>query len=155
MDSKPVYIHYGDNEFRTPDPIENEQVLVKPKGGLWASRKGDDYGWKNWCESNDFRTSDYFDKYFEFVLNGDAQVLEITEVEQLDFLPQITEYDKYSTVIGGVKRYYLDFEKLAREWDAIEIFNIHRFGWALGGWDVNCILIMNPDIVEIIQKEGC
>ena len=43
----------------------------------------------------------------------------------------------------------LDFEKLSKDYDAIEVIDIGKFYWALYGWDCNSILIMNPDIVEV------
>ena len=148
MEEKPVYIHYGDDEYRTPNPIKNEICWVKPKGGLWASRKDDEFGWINWCRKEEFRL-DSFDRFFEFTLKNGAKVLVLEDPDQLDFLPTTNspdrpynKYDRYSTCD-------LDFEKLEKKYDAIELKNSWKFHWPLYGWDCNCILIMNPDIVEV------
>ena len=54
---------------------------------------------------------------------------------------------------NGITTWYTpDFEKmLADGWDAIEL-HLSECGelyWALYGWDCDCILVMNPDIVEV------
>ena len=149
MENKPVYIHYGDDTFRTPDPIQNSKYRNKPRGGLWASREDAEYGWKDWCIAEEFRL-DTFDWSFKFRLKDGARVLVLSEKEQLDVLPNLNNFhskdDPYMDCI-------LDFEKLSRNWDAIELTNCWKFYWALYGWDCDSILIMNPDIVEIMEEK--
>ena len=151
MIKKPVYIHYGDGQFRTPNPIRNINYFTKPHGGLWASRKDDELGWKDWCEREEFRL-DSFDQSFEFTLRDSARVLTLDNLDQLDNLPTINDeqfpYNKGNTFSSC----YLDFEKIKQEYDAIELVDIWKFYWALYGWDCNSILIMNPDIVEVIRE---
>lgn len=150
MENKIRYIHYGDYVYRTPNPITNKAHWVKPHGGLWASRKDGDFTWKDWCEREEFRT-DTFHEFFEFTLKDGARVLTLSKIEQLNDLPKFKGYDpenQYSTCC-------LDFESLAKEYDAIELTDIHAFYFALYGWDCNCILIMNPDIVEVVNPISC
>lgn len=146
-----VYIHYGHDRFLDPNPIRNRDYFTKPKGGLWASRKDDELGWKNWCENEEFRL-DSFDRSFEFKLKDSARILMLYHLDQLDDLPKINNA-KYPYIKGNnSSECHLDFEKLAREYDAIELANVGEFYWALYGWDCNSILIMNPNIVEIIDS---
>ena len=150
MDERPIYIHYGDDTFREMDPIKNLIFRDKPFGGLWASRKDCRFGWKDWCEDEEFRL-DTFDRSFEFKLKDGAKVLLLKEVDQLDDLPKIdNEYDKSNqwTTCN------LDFVKLNKDWDAIELTDSWKFHWALYGWDCDSILIMNPDIVEVIERSN-
>jgi len=46
----------------------------------------------------------------------------------------------------------LDFEKLAGIYDAIDvsISNDPELHFALYGWDCDSILIMNPDIIQVL-----
>ena len=45
---------------------------------------------------------------------------------------------------------YLDFEKLAEDYDAIELQNHWFFNSSLATWDCNCILVLKADkVVEI------
>lgn len=148
MSDKVVYIHYGTDTFRTPDRIRNEIGWVKPKGGLWASRKNDENGWKNWCQQEEFRL-DSFDYAFEFMLKEQSKILELTDPDQLDILPKTNTPDRPYNKEDRYSMCCLDFEKLSKEYDAIELKNSWKFHWPLYGWDCNCILIMNPDIVEV------
>lgn len=147
--SETVYIHYGHGTYVTPDPIRNRDYLfTKPIGGLWASRKDTDYGWKQWCEQEEFRL-DTFDTYFEFTLKDKARILVIRHEDQLDNLPKLQPYDKDD----AYSECYLDFEELKKQYDVIEFFEDYRLHWRLYGWDCDSILVMNPDVVEILQEE--
>lgn len=139
------YIHYGHKEF---DPqkfqeIKNVPMFPKPNGGLWASPIDAKHGWKNWCEAENFRECSQ-DNSFSFTLRNDARVYHIRSVTDVKAMPQVnTEISVY---------YVPNFEKmLADGWDAIEL-HLSECGalyWALYGWDCDCILVLNPDIVEV------
>ena len=152
MDDRQIYIHYGDTEFRTPIPVRNcDPSFVKPHGGMWASRTNDEFGWIDWCKREEFRL-ERLNTCFEFKLKEGSRVLYLKDIDQLDDLPKLPslfgEYkkgDDYSTC-------NLDFEKLMEDYDAIELTDVYEFYWALYGWDCNSILIMNPDIVEVIER---
>lgn len=142
------YIHYGTTEFSKDKfkEIKNERLFTKPIGGLWASRVDSEYGWKNWTEDEHFRTEVYReDNYFKFKLKDEAKVLVINNAKQILDLPKQKNEFNFSFVC-------LDFEKLAKEYDAIEVL-ISQDGklyWDLYGWDCDSILIMNKEMVEVI-----
>ena len=147
MEPNAIYIHYGTDQLGTLDPIKNwEYRFTKPHGGLWASREDDPDGWKNWCEREGFRL-DTFDKYFRFTLKADAKVLRLSHKSQLVGLPTIYSYDYHNREAECC----LDFEKLSQEYDAIEVTNIGRLCWPLYAWDCNSILVMNPDILQVLE----
>jgi len=112
------YIHYGHHHFDKSvfQPIKNE-LFVKPHGGLWASPVGAQNGWKDWCESEDFRACEK-DNSFKFTLSVNANVLHIRSVDDLRGLPRNNGIVGY----GSINKYWLDFEKLlANGVDAIEV----------------------------------
>ena len=148
MDQETVYIHYGSDRFRTPDPIRNREYFTKPRGGLWASRKDESGGWKSLCECEEFRV-EKLDYHFTFRLKPNARVLELNQKDQLDDLPKQTSSDYRD---GEYAMCILDFEQLVKEYDAIEVTNIGPLYWRLYGWDCKSILIMNPDIVDILEE---
>ena len=43
----------------------------------------------------------------------------------------------------------IDFEALACEWDVMEcsLTEYPELYWSLYGWDCDCILVMNPDVI--------
>lgn len=51
------YIHYGHTKFDKDSftKIKNVDCSTKPRGGLWASDINTKYGWKEWCNENEFR----------------------------------------------------------------------------------------------------
>ena len=136
MEQNAIYIHYGDDQLRVSDPIKNRQyTFTKPCGGLWASRENDPCGWKRWCEKEEFRL-DTFDRYFRFTLKENAKVLRLIHEDQLIDLPKLHPYNHHERFAECI----LNFEMLAKEYDAIEVINIGRFYWPLYGWDCNSIL---------------
>ncbi len=142
-----TYIHYGHRHFDGQNSfkeVENKYGWNKPLGGLWASNINCRYGWKEWVDDNDFHFDKYTDnRWFKFTLKDDAKVLTITDVSQLKDLPQQADKPKFA----AEDDYFLDFEKLKDDYDAIELIINDNLYFALYGWDCDCILILNKDIV--------
>ena len=80
------YIHYGANKFDRSKflPIINQDHdWTKPKsGGLWASSIDAKFGWKQWCESEDFYT-ERLQESFQFSLLPNAKVCYIRSYKDL------------------------------------------------------------------------
>lgn len=147
----PVYIHYGSNVFDPTRgfPIRNRKYWTKPKGGLWASRKDASWGWKDWCEEENFRVYN-LKNAFEFVLRDNANVVIVSTLKQLQSLPK-------APTEGLTISYCIDFEEcLNRGIDAIELcwygeeysqVRKDNLYFELYSWDCDSIVILNPDIV--------
>lgn len=140
------YIHYGAKEF---DPnkvkeVKNRMMFTKPVGGFWASPTDAKYGWKEWNNSNEFKECDE-DNSITFTLTDNARILVIKSVDDLKNLPVNDPLG-----LNFTDTVYLDFEALAKEYDAIEVYisEDSRLYDALYGWDCDSILIMNKDIVK-------
>ena len=139
------YIHYGTDSFEKEafDPVTNMYLRNKPDGGLWASRIDSRYGWKEWCEDNEFHL-DWLEHSFTFTLKDNANVIQIeTPVDIVCKLPLCE---------GSEIRFSknIDFEDcIKRGIDAIEIIDIDKVYYDLYGWDCDCILILNPDIIVV------
>ena len=84
-----TYIHYGHTAFIPEqfNPIQNRYGMTKPYGGFWASPKDAEWGWKDWCEAEEFRECKESNS-FCFTLRDDSKVLTITNTEQLRSIPQ-------------------------------------------------------------------
>jgi hypothetical protein len=150
MNKDKVYVHMGSNNFNKTlfRPISNRDYFVKPDGGLWASPVDSTYGWEQWVNDNNW-TDKYGEDRFYFRLKENTRLLYIDRAEQLSDLPQCIDpslsyfYRTFCT---------LDFEKLAQDYDAIEvsISSDEQLYYDLYGWDVDSLLVMNPDCVEVI-----
>lgn len=143
-----TYIHYGCNAFdinKFTAP-RNRKYFNKPFGGLWASRMDAEYGWKQWCEAENFCECSE-DNSFLFTISDNANILYINCVDDVERLPD----QKIDLSLTCVKT--VDFEQLiANGIDAIE-FNISN-DWdlymALYGWDCDSTLILNPNIIKTL-----
>ena len=144
------YIHYGHDHFDVEifDTVSNHGGLwVKPGGGLWASPVDAEFGWKDWNHGSKFVRCDD-NNSFTFRLSDEARVLVIDSDEILDGLPQRKEEYKRNMWC------LLDFEKISEDYDAIELVLSadSRLYWSLYGWDCDCILVMNPNVVVEVVK---
>lgn len=146
-----TYIHYGHTAFIPEqfNPIQNRYGMTKPYGGFWASSKDAEWGWKDWCEAEEFRECKESNS-FCFTLRDDSKVLTITNTEQLRSIPQ-------QNCEGFLMLWKaLDFETLESSGvDAVEVNlsadrNLYD---ELYGWDCDSILIINPEIIVSIKEE--
>lgn len=167
-----TYIHYGADNF-IPDYFTSIRniggFLPKPEGGLWASRDGDSFGWKEWCEENHFNRNS-LKHSFRFHLLPSARILTLTEPVQLSLLPKLKPWQPKDLTemlnfpksevpsVEQLKRWFapnpcfLDFEKISAEYDVLELRNAPDFRDCLPGWDCNSVIAMRPDVIELIEK---
>ncbi len=150
--SNSIYVHYGAPQFDPNkfDPIQN--WWNKPHGGLWASPIDANFGWKEWCRETNFRECTE-ENSFRFSLTSDANVYyidcELAE-SHLPSLPWPCVHIRRPDL-----RIY-DFEELLHAGvDAVEL-NLSAYRplyWLMYGWDCDCILILNPDVIVPIGRE--
>ena len=138
-----TYIHYGHKHFDKTMfvRVRNNSPKNKPIGGLWASPDDATFGWKDWCEAEDFRECKE-ENSFQFTL-PEANILKINSVEDFRKLPILTQ--DYN-VMGWL----IDFEQCFKlGYDAIELCLSEDYDlyYELYGWDCDSILVLNPDMV--------
>lgn len=160
------YIHYGSEHFdlKAFDPIKNRYRFNKPSGGLWASPINAEDSWHDWCLFNNYKT-DKLERSFKFKLADDAKVLYLNDVitvtdkrnrkyhlndSSLSYCIRIHEplpSDPFcpSIFASGIN---IDFQWLMMSrYDAIEVHMTDIFYWDLYGWDVDSLLVMNPNCI--------
>lgn len=156
---KEVYRHYGHSKFDKNKfiKISNQYYSNKPRGGLWSSPTKDyDVNWYEWCKAEEFCTYS-LRKHFDFTLKDDARILVIKDIKDLDKLPRYNTEHKHEAFITDI-----DFKKLAEDYDALMVY-IYRSSdltdeeklcdgiyYKLYGWDVDTLLVLNPEVVEVI-----
>ena len=128
-------------------PISNHAFWLKPIGGLWGSMPDSDFNWKAWCLEEDFQT-EKLNECFYFTLKPGSKILSIRKSSDLEPLPKLHDSEKFHGTV------FLDFEKLAKQYDAIELFVYGDFDLQglLGTWDCDCVLVLNPDAVQEISN---
>lgn len=134
-------------------PVRNSLIcLRKPTGGLWASPVGAKYGWKYWCEENEFETK-ALEMWFEFTFVG--RIYRINSVRDMNDLPWVPHPDAPDFE-------FIDFEFLMKDgYDAIHLTDHGEtvtkwsigpsLGHSLYGWDCESVLVMNPDSVTDVK----
>lgn len=154
------YVHYGSSSFDKSQfsPVHNE-IFTKPSGGFWASPVNAPKTWKDFVINTKLERD--LSVSFSFELTPQAKVLHLRQYEDLESLPKID----YGLPVDLLLLVFLDFEKLAEHYDAIEFhysesivndFHLnsklspspkYSLKRALDGWDCDSILIMNPNII--------
>ena len=141
-----VLVHYGSSVYK-PEIFRAVKNVgrVKPIWGLWTSPIKSNWGWKDWCLAENFRTCDDSDS-FNLRFKEGSKILVIDSLQDLEKLPKYkVEYtERFS-------KEYPDFELLSKECDAIwltekgqtETHLSHPL--SLYGWDCESILILNTD----------
>lgn len=143
MNKWPTLIHYGSTKYikEKVKPITNA-IRVKPNGGLWTSPVNSKYGWKDWCEDEEYRPCDDTNS-FKLKLHNWAKVYIIDSLDDLKKMP-VYHYQ-------NDKLFFIDFENLSKSYDAIWLTEKGEgetrlsYPIDLYGWDCESVLIMNPE----------
>ena len=153
MEEDILYIHYGHKHFVKElfGEIRNREGFpIKPIGGLWGSREDTKFGWKQWCEAEEFMTERLQDS-FKFKLNTD-RILVISNSMQLQDLPKNTKDEITQYFTDWI---LLDYEKLAQQYDAMEVLisEDYKLDYDLYGYDCDSIIVFNKDVIEEVQED--
>lgn len=149
------------------DPAKFERIgdgkrllLNKPSGGLWASPTDSEFGWKDWCESEDYKIEN-LDTWTKFNLKGSAKILVINS-----FFDLMMAWKKYPLNTGrsGYFEYkILDFLAIERDgYDGVLLTErgneechlpMNETFLDLNAWDCESIVLFNLDHIEIVEKK--
>ena len=151
------FIHYGSEHFSKKmfkEPVydgDRVRCLNKPSKGFWGSPVNAKHSWRDFCLSEEFDVSS-LDKHFKFKIKESARVLKVLNIKDLFSL-----YRKYG-VIGEYGRRALNWKKIVKEYDAMLLLIPDDFDLLyrlnLTSWDVDSIVVFNPDIVEEIKVKA-
>lgn len=130
----------GDFDHESFKPVQND--WIKPKGGLWASPIESEYGWKHFCEENEWNL-DGLRTSFEFTFKGLCVVID--SFEDLRDLYWIEKPLRINMV---------DFERLQREGIQGVLLTTCGLGNTkftdpnLYGWDCESLLVMDRTCIK-------
>lgn len=170
-----TYVTYGlGNKFDISKlNIDLDCFVGKPKQAWWGSPIDAKFGWKEWCEAEDWIPGDvdpeiYFndDNKILWTLEESSKILYLDTVYDLDTFVKLKyivldvydEYDNYRCDLKIlVNHYKWDFKKILDDgYTAIELTNGnigHYFTseveCLINGWDCESIVVLDPS--KIIQ----
>ena len=111
-----TYITYG---FVLEDPskiVTNlDECVNKPKKALWGSPVDAEFGWRDWCENEEWWPGgepDYFDKSFKWTLKDGSKVLTINTIGDLEDLDKKGYFDHIGPFMFGPR---LNFNKILED----------------------------------------
>lgn len=143
-----IYIHCGSNEFK-PELVKKSYARWDKPSGLWASPEDAEFSWKDWCECEEFHV-DRLKSSFRFTLKKIAKVLQVYSLA--DIKPFLS--DNPESLFWQKK---LNLNEIYSKFDAMEVHmsanwcELHDFH-LFYTWDVDSIVIWNPDVVEVINS---
>ena len=150
------YITYGFDKFEKERLVPVSQPLSirgnKPIGCFWGSPVGAEFGWKQWCERNDFRLSS-FSSYIVWRLKDGSKILKIRSAADVEPLPVVIDEN-----LNDLPN--IDYNLLRTKFDAVELVNpwigkscshsSHKeFGF--NTWDCQSIVVLNPNKIEVLR----
>ena len=142
------FIHYGSSKFNPNRFIKvKNSHWVKPfDGGLWASPKDSEYGWRDWCIDNDYGV-EKLKRSFEFEIREDSKILNLRSMKEIR-----EASDKGFLYLAYPNRddlFYLDFELIVKNYDAIYYECNNETYFPLYGWDCDSLLVLNKNIIIV------
>ena len=149
MDYNREFIHYGSDKFDKDHiyKIKDYPISVnKPPFGLWATPVDVKFGWKDWCESEDYNT-DRLNKSFRFKIKEGSKIAYVGDIKDMTKYPATyldPIIDKYMLRMD----WNYDWDIICKEYDAffldLDLYSIH---YLFNAYDVKSIVVFNNDIV--------
>lgn len=165
--SNKTYVHYGSKAFDPKRfvPIRNALYRNKPTGGLWASPINEDgmeegYGWRTfWADQSPNEESDEVDNVeflsggrysqsFRFKLKEGRKVLMLHTKKDIEGIPCVRK----PVEMPLLNEILPDFEKLRNTGVAAIEYSPDELYMDLYGWDVECLLVLDPDAVVEVKE---
>lgn len=150
---KQIYRHYGNDHFDNTlvKPIKNRDTWGKPAGGFWGSRIDAGVSWKEWCEAEYYEVQQ-LSRHFDFTLKDGAKILQIKNKIEFEKIRQEHKDWFLKPKWDFIDKFYLDFEKMSKLFDGIEVFagSDRELYFDFYGWDCDSIVIFNLDCVEAV-----
>jgi hypothetical protein len=136
-----IYRHYGSNKFRKELVVGKYIIECFKPGGLWGSPIDSKWGWKDYCESEEFKLKS-LKKHFDFTLKEDTKILEVRHLED------VVEYGIQDDLGFDT----LDYHRINDEYDAMEVYmcdywNDLHYSNIFYTWDVDSIVVWNPEVI--------
>ena len=154
------YQSYGIGKYdrNKVKPIVNRRDIAKnkPTGGLWASPVGAKFDWRAYNKQEVYRVYDD-DDYFEFTIKPNARVLKLKTEDDIKKLPMQWDNPSMKSIASRYKGTiwaYPDFEELSKHYDVIDYSLNAETYEPLSGWDCDSILVLNPDVIEIVKNDN-
>ena len=138
---------YDPKQFKE---IEPDIVANKCKNGLWACPLNSNMGWKEWCETNNFRHIG--NNKFVFKLKPGSKIYEINTKEDLNRISTANGYYNIMKVIDFPRLLKSGYDGIYVSSDMVGYPAIKRIA-GLDVWDVESLCVFNPNVIIPVSEE--
>lgn len=118
------------------DPIGENVLPIKPKGGLWTSTYTPnaefDSDWLRWCYTEGYIAGTYA---FRLKVEPDLDIVEIRGMKDLRRVVDKYSMDEYKNRITRDHEYPIDFESMAEDYDAMRLTEEGQVDTRMPGMD--------------------
>lgn len=150
MERHPIQLHLtsAHDVIGEVCPVENgdgkRSLFCKPIGGLWTSTwdaKKRTSSWVEWCKDEDELTFIADTHWFLLTPKADSRIYTIDTLADLEWLVDRYPLDLRGTGLEMMRDRYLDYVRIAQEYDAIHLTEEGQWRTRLTfpnlyGWDV-------------------
>lgn len=137
------------------DPFQN---FSKPQCAFWGSPVNSNFGWKEWCECEEFGDYDWDSPiYFRLKTNSTILKIDIDDLRE-EVLGRYVTKDKYAP-FNSMFENRLDFNKIVEdEIDAVQLmdgslghyFMANAYEFMFNTWDCESIVVLNKNVIEFV-----
>lgn len=151
-----IFVSYlkGEYDQKSFKPIQyggTAATLNKCHNGLWACPLESTYGWKQWCEKEDFPLAN---DLFTFKLKDNAKIYVIDNYEDLERISTLKDrfgmrYINFKELLDNNYDGIYASENAVKSLRYISNSNIQD----LSSWDVESLCVFNPSVVIPLSQE--
>lgn len=136
---------------------EHNGFLFKPDRGFWGSPVDAEYGWKEWCENEEFGNYDFNNPVYWTLTSGKILQVNWDEVENKE-ISNLTKYIK-PMMIGDYCPYtILDWNKMLEDGIvAVQLMDgcighcfKNRLEEQFNGWDCESIVVLDKSRLNFV-----
>jgi hypothetical protein len=135
--------------------IKKHNFLNKPRGGLWGSPVNSEFGWIDWCNSEDFTNSDTPKLSFKWKFTEDAKILKIDSKE--DYLKALKKFKvQTQSPYFDSRDEHLDWWRVSCYYDGFHLSYKgfrelkNNFSWGISSWDCESIVAFKLEKIILL-----
>lgn len=152
--NKKIYITYNNKDIEfNKDLIKTSlktNYINKPTEAFWGSPENAEYGWKEWCESEEFGDYD-FDNPIRWKLKDGSKIYTIS-LKSVTTINGINKLSRYIISNELESMIYLNYRQMRNNnIAAVELLDArvghlfrNRIEISFNGWDCESIVVLDP-----------
>ena len=160
------YVTYGLGNKFNPDKLVTDLTcsIGKPASAWWGSPINTEFGWKDWCKSENFIPSRglSFEEYFSDNNKIVWTLKEGSKILLIDSIYDLNDFQRLDYIVEGkYDSWEFDFKKILNDgYTAIQLndagighYFMNRLELLMNSWDCESIVVLDPSKIVILEGE--